>query len=79
MSAVNNENYSVMTQKERIQARADWVKQFIEDGDKKGVKISFSVNVLSNKILFLSERQIYNDLKQGRSAPPQEQNNSNKY
>ena len=64
-----------MNSKERKQARANYVKQFIEEGDKKGVRVTFSVNILANRILFLSERQVYKDLKRGVV----ENNPSNKY
>ena len=64
-----------MTTEERKQARADFVKQYIESASSKGVKVTHSVNILSNKVLFISERQIYDDLKKGR----QYNNQDNKY
>lgn len=68
-----------MTTEERRQHRANYVKQFIESASIKGVKVSYSVNILSNKILFISERQIYEDLKKGRAAAVTQYNSSNKY
>lgn len=63
-----------MTTEERRQARADFVKQYIESAAAKGVKVTYSVNVLSNKVLFISERQVYEDLKNSRQSQQ-----SNKY
>ena len=65
-----------MTTEERRQARANFVKTYIDSGAAKGVKVTYSVNILSNKVLFISERQIYDDLKKGRQM---EQQQSNKY
>ena len=64
-----------MNEKERKQLRANYVKQYIESAAAKGVKVTYSVDILSNKILFLSPRQIYDDLKKGR----QTEQTTNKY
>jgi len=68
-----------MSTEERKQLRADYVKQYIESAAVKGVKVTYSVDLLANKILFLSPRQIYEDLKKGRAAQDQEQTSSNRY
>ena len=64
-----------MDEKQRKQARADYVKQYIESAARKGVKVTHSVEILANKILFLGVRQVYEDLKRGRSSDQEQSSN----
>lgn len=45
-----------------LDKRAKFVKEFIETNNKKHIKVVHSVAVLSQNVLFISERQIYKDL-----------------
>jgi hypothetical protein len=45
-----------------LEKRAKFVKDYIQSNNKKGVKVSHSVSVLSERVLFVTERTIYNDL-----------------
>jgi len=47
---------------ELLENRAKFIQDYIKSNSAKGVKISFSVSVLSEKVLFVTERTIYNDL-----------------
>ena len=56
-----------MTKQELLEARAQFVKQYVENGNKRGIKTSFSVRALSEKVLFVTERTIYDDLAKART------------
>lgn len=62
-----NENYQPNEQ-ERLALRSRFVAQFIDSNSKKGIKVSYSVRQLAYKILFVSEKTIYNDLKAGKNG-----------
>ncbi len=51
---------------ERLALRASFVAQFINSNSRKGIKVSYSVRQLAYKILFVSEKTVYNDLKTGK-------------
>ena len=62
-----------MTKAELLEARAEFVREYVESGNKKGIRTTFSVKTLSERILFVTERTIYDDL--ARAKERQEQNN----
>lgn len=62
------------TVKERLARRREHVKNFVNEQSREGVKIQASIYILSQK-LFLSTRQIENDLYyKGQSTPKQSKN-----
>jgi len=46
----------------QLKNRRKFIRDYISSQSEKGVKVSFSVDILANKILFISERAIYKDL-----------------
>ena len=52
-----------LTKDELLKKRAQFVQDYIQTNNKKGIKVIKSVAVLSENVLFISERQIYKDLK----------------
>lgn len=52
---------------ERLDKRAKFVANFIDSNSRKGVKVTHSVKQLAYKVLFVSEKTIYTDLKKGKS------------
>ena len=52
-----------MDSNNRKDKRALFVAEYIESANKKGVKVTHSVDILANRILFITERQIYKDLR----------------
>ena len=64
-----------MTKEELLQARAQFVKQYVENGNLKGIRTTFSVRSLSERILFVTERTIYDDLAKAKRQPTEENEN----
>ena len=60
---------------ERMQARANYVRAYVDSASQKGVKVAHSIRVLSNKVLFLSERQLWKDYVNGK--PPEKKSDNN--
>lgn len=52
--------------KERLNKRAEFVANFINSNSKKHIKVTHSVKQLAYKVLFVSEKTIYTDLKKGK-------------
>ena len=48
--------------KELLRLRAIHVQDFVNSNARRGVPVKRSVRLLSGKILFLTQRTIYNDL-----------------
>ena len=64
---MEDENKVNLNESERLEARAKFVANFINANSRKGIKVTYSVKQLSTKVLFVSEKTVYNDLRRART------------
>ena len=50
------DNKKDLTTEERLQARADYVAQFVNSNSQKGIGVHHSIKTLCNHVLFISEK-----------------------
>ena len=57
----------VITKKELMEMRADYVRDYVNSNNKKLIPVAVSLRILSEKVLFVTERTLYGDLAKSRS------------